>query len=98
MAEPTPLSQEEVQRSLSRLLGWAHSGDAITKTFRFSAYLDGIAFVNRVAEAAEAADHHPDITINYTRITVTLSTHSAGGITPKDFDLAAEIEGLAQSP
>lgn len=94
MPEPTSLSQEEVQGSLSRLPGWARSGDAITKTFRFMAYLDGVAFVNRVANAAEAADHHPDMTLGYKQVAVTLTTHSAGGITQKDFALAAEIEKL----
>ena len=96
MAEPTLLSQEEVQKSLSQLEGWTRLGDQITKLFRFNEYLGGIAFVNRVAEAAEAADHHPDMTLGYKRVTVTLTTHSAKGITEKDFDLAGKIEGLVE--
>jgi 4a-hydroxytetrahydrobiopterin dehydratase len=64
----------------------------ITKTFRFAKFADGIAFVQRVATAADAADHHPDIDIRYTKIRIALSTHDAGGITESDMKLAAEIE------
>lgn len=91
---PELLTPEEVQKNLTQLPGWSRSDDAITKTFSFKAYLDGVAFVNRVAVAAEAADHHPDMTLGYKQVVVTLTTHSAKGITQKDFDLAAEIEGL----
>ena len=75
--------------------GWERDGDAITKTYTFGAYMDGIAFVNGTAEAAEAADHHPDMAVGYKRVTVTLSTHSSGGISQKDLDLAAALEALA---
>jgi 4a-hydroxytetrahydrobiopterin dehydratase len=64
----------------------------ITKTFQFRNFLTGIDFVSAVAKVAEAADHHPDIDIRYTKIVCTLSTHSAGGITQKDLDMAREIE------
>ena len=64
----------------------------ITKTFQFRNFLTGIDFVTQLARAAETADHHPDIDIRYTKIVCTLSTHSAGGITQKDLDLAREIE------
>ena len=90
----TPLNPEEVQSNLSKLRDWSHSGDAITRTFRFKSYMDGIAFVNRVANAAEATDHHPDMMLGYRRVIVTLTTHDANGITQKDFALAAEIDGL----
>lgn len=90
----TPLNPEEVQSNLSKLLDWSYSGDAITRTFRFKSYMDGIAFVNRVANAAEATDHHPDMMLGYRRVVVTLTTHDANGITQKDFALAAEIDGL----
>lgn len=89
------LSDIAIQRELGRLPGWSRRGDALVKSHQFAAFLDGIAFVQRVAEAAEAADHHPDIDIRYTKVTCTLSTHSAGGITQKDLDLAAEIERVA---
>jgi 4a-hydroxytetrahydrobiopterin dehydratase len=91
-----PLSDIEIQRALGALPGWARKGDVITKTFTMPAFMDGIAFVNRIAQAAEAADHHPDVDIRYTRIIVALSTHDAGGITQKDIALAQSIERLAQ--
>jgi 4a-hydroxytetrahydrobiopterin dehydratase len=91
---PELLTSEEVQKNLTQLPGWAQSGDVITKTYSFKAYLDGVGFVNRVANAAEAADHHPDMAFGYKQVVVTLTTHSAKGITKKDFDLAADIEAL----
>jgi 4a-hydroxytetrahydrobiopterin dehydratase len=89
------LSDIAIQRELGNLTGWSRRGDAITKTFQFRNFLTGIGFVSAVAKAAEAADHHPDIDIRYTKVTCTLSTHSAGGITQKDLDLARKID-LAQ--
>ena len=91
----TPLSDIAIQRELSRLPGWSRRGNALTKTYQFPSFLQGIAFVNRVADAAERADHHPDLDIRYTKIVCALSTHDAGGITPKDVALATEIERLA---
>ncbi len=89
------LSDIAIQRELGNLSGWSRRGDAITKTFQFRNFLTGIGFVSAVAKAAEAADHHPDIDIRYTKVTCTLSTHSAGGITQKDLDMAKKID-LAQ--
>jgi 4a-hydroxytetrahydrobiopterin dehydratase len=89
------LSDIAIQRELGNLTGWSRRGDAITKTFQFRNFLTGIDFVSAIAKAAEAADHHPDIDIRYTKITCTLSTHSAGGITQKDLDMARKID-LAQ--
>jgi 4a-hydroxytetrahydrobiopterin dehydratase len=89
------LSDIAIQRELGNLTGWSRRGDAITKTFQFRNFLTGIGFVSAVAKAAEAADHHPDIDIRYTKVTCTLSTHSAGGITQKDLDMARKID-LAQ--
>ena len=89
------LSDIAIQRELGNLTGWSRRGDAIAKTFQFRNFLTGIGFVSAVAKAAEAADHHPDIDIRYTKITCTLSTHSAGGITQKDLDMAKKID-LAQ--
>jgi len=90
------LSDIAIQRELGTLPGWSRRGDVITKTFQFREFLAGIDFVNAVAKAAEAADHHPDIDIRYTKITFSLSTHSAGGITQKDLDLARKIEKAAE--
>lgn len=86
------LSDVEIQRALGKLPGWARRGDAISKTYQFQSFPDGIAFVGRVAEAAEAMDHHPDIDIRYTKVTIALSTHTAGGVTQMDLDLAGKIE------
>lgn len=88
----TKLSDIEVQRALGARSGWTRRGNAITRTFEFPAFLAAIAFVNRIAEVAEKMDHHPDIDIRYTKVTCSLSTHSAGGITQKDFKLAEEID------
>jgi 4a-hydroxytetrahydrobiopterin dehydratase len=86
------LSDIAIQRELGSLPGWSRRGDVITKTFQFKKFLTGIDFVNAVAKAAEAADHHPDLDIRYTKIICSLSTHSAGGITQKDLDLAKKID------
>jgi 4a-hydroxytetrahydrobiopterin dehydratase len=88
------LSDIEILAGLKPLAGWSREGDAIVKRYTFKAFHDGIRFVDRVAAASDAADHHPDIDIRYTAVTMTLSTHSAGGITKKDLELAAEIDRL----
>lgn len=86
------LSDLEIQRALGSLNGWVRRGGALTKTYTFTTFADAIAFVNRVAKLADAADHHPDIDIRYTKVTLALSTHDAGGITQADLDLAGKIE------
>ena len=86
------LSDIAIQRELGNLPGWSRRGDVITKTFQFRNFLSGIAFVDAIAKAAEEVDHHPDIDIRYTKIVITLSTHSAGGITEKDLALAGQID------
>jgi 4a-hydroxytetrahydrobiopterin dehydratase len=90
----TALSDIEIQRELGTLAGWSRRANALTKTFAFPSFMGGIEWLRRVADVAESMDHHPDLDIRYTKITVTLSTHSAGGITPKDFTLARAIEAL----
>ena len=91
------LEKAEIERRLGALPGWAFKDDAISKLYRFKEFMDGIKFLNRVAEMAEAADHHPDVKINYTRITFSCSTHDQGGVTEKDFKLAAQIEEAFQA-
>jgi 4a-hydroxytetrahydrobiopterin dehydratase len=86
------LSDEEIAGRLEPLSGWIRDGDTITRQFTLRAFPDAIAFVVRIAFGAEAADHHPDITINYRRVTVAYTTHSEGGITEKDFEGAAMVE------
>jgi 4a-hydroxytetrahydrobiopterin dehydratase len=91
---PAALSDVEIQRALGALSGWTRRGDALLKTFTFPTFAQGIAFVGRIAQAADAMDHHPDIDIRYTKISISLSTHSAGGITSLDLELARQIDQL----
>ncbi|HEV7993238.1 MAG TPA: 4a-hydroxytetrahydrobiopterin dehydratase [Gemmatimonadaceae bacterium] len=93
---PARLSDLEIQRALGSLPGWSRKGDVLTKTFTWPTFAAGIDFVTRIARAADAVDHHPDIDIRYTKITCALSTHDAGGITDADLSLAGTIESLAQ--
>ncbi|HET6466434.1 MAG TPA: 4a-hydroxytetrahydrobiopterin dehydratase [Nitrospiria bacterium] len=92
------LSSGEIQNKLKALNGWQWSDNAIKKQYVFESFMPAIRFVNRVAELAEAVDHHPDITINYRKVTMGLSTHSAGGLTQKDFALAEKIDGAVAEP
>jgi 4a-hydroxytetrahydrobiopterin dehydratase len=74
--------------------GWVEIDDALERTFELPSFPEAIAFVNRVAELAEAEDHHPDVTISYTKVTLRWTTHSEGGITERDRALAARSAGL----
>jgi 4a-hydroxytetrahydrobiopterin dehydratase len=86
------LDEAAVSERLGRLPGWQQADGAIRKSYRFGSFAAAIDFVDRVAALAEASDHHPDIDIRYTDVTLALSTHSAGGLTRRDFDLAERIE------
>lgn len=90
------LTEQEIAERLKAASGWVQDGNAIRKSFSFAKFADGIRFVDRVAVVADAMDHHPDIDVRYTTVTMVLSTHSAGGVTPKDFELAEKIDGLAR--
>ena len=87
------LSQADVDQRMKDLRGWTLQGDEIVKQYTFKNFPEAIAFVNRLAPKAEAADHHPDILISYKRVTLTYSTHSDGGLTIKDFEGAAMADG-----
>jgi len=89
------LSRAEAEQRVKKLQGWTLDGDSIRKQFTFADFPAAVAFVDRLAPAAEAADHHPDILINYKRVTLTYSTHSEGGLTEKDFAGAAAADGIA---
>ena len=91
----TALSDADISTALEGRPGWARAGDAITKEYAFDSFMDAIGFVDRIAERAEAANHHPDLEIHYNRVVVSLTTHDAGGISQKDFDLAGEIDACA---
>ena len=92
---PTLLSAAEIQQKLDRLDGWALAGDVITAVKKFAGFPEAIAFVSKLVEPAEAAGHHPDIAISYNKVIISLTTHDAGGLTQKDFDLAAQISRLS---
>ena len=85
------LSDDDVAQALKGLDGWERSGDLIARTIRFPDFMAGIQFIHRVAEMAEAADHHPDIDIRYRNVKFALSTHDQGGLTEKDVSLALQI-------
>jgi 4a-hydroxytetrahydrobiopterin dehydratase len=92
------LPDAEITEGLAALTDWRREGDTIVRTVRCPTFLEAIGLVNRVAEAAEAADHHPDILINWRRVTFTLTTHAAGGLSAKDLAMAATIDKLAATP
>ena len=88
------LTEDEIRKTLMSMPGWCYSGNAIHKKFAFQSFMSAIAFVNKIAEAAERANHHPDITINYSQVSISLSTHSEGGVTQKDSQLANTIDKI----
>jgi 4a-hydroxytetrahydrobiopterin dehydratase len=89
------LNEQEQRERLAKLTGWQIEGGELVKTFSFKDFRQALGFVNRVGEAAETAGHHPDIDIRYSRVRLALVTHDAGGLTDKDFELAAIADGLA---
>ena len=92
MANKGRLSPEEVRARVASLTDWGLAGDAIRRRYKCGSFKESIAFVNKVAELAERADHHPDILIEYDKVTLTLSSHDAGGLTERDFSLARSID------
>jgi 4a-hydroxytetrahydrobiopterin dehydratase len=92
----TVLSEDEVRTAVGDIEGWDAAKEEITKEFKFPGFPDAVAFVVRLAFEAEAANHHPDLDVRYNKVRVTLSTHSEGGVTEKDVELARAIQGLAQ--
>ncbi len=89
------LSEEDVRRALESLPGWKLGRGEIVRQYRFATFREAIAFINRLAEVAESANHHPDLENHYNRVRVALHTWSENGITQKDIDLARAIESLA---
>ena len=94
----TKLTGPELKVVLDEMEGWTSLGNVIHRDFTFPGFRAAIRFVNRVADLAEAAGHHPDIEIHYNRVDISLSTHDAGGVTEKDVALAAEIDRVAEPP
>jgi 4a-hydroxytetrahydrobiopterin dehydratase len=89
------LSDAEIEEKLAGLSGWERSGDAIEKSFECGDFVGSVRFVESVVRPAEAMNHHPDLTISWATVTVTISTHSEGGLTASDFELAGKIDALA---
>lgn len=89
------LPDSDIEAFLADHSGWSREDLAITRTFQFDDFNASMGFITRVALAAEKADHHPDIDIRWNKVVLTLSTHSAGGLTQKDLDLAAAADAMA---
>ena len=89
------LTEPEIDERLRGLSGWTREGQQIRKQFAFASFPDAIAFLTRLAFDAEQVDHHPDVTVNYRRVTLVYSTHSEHGLTAKDFDGAATADRVA---
>jgi 4a-hydroxytetrahydrobiopterin dehydratase len=91
----TVLSDSEVQQALEQLRGWKRNHHAIERAFQFANFVQAMDFVNQIAEAAEAVNHHPDILISYNKVTLTLISHDSGGVTQRDIKMAARINDMA---
>ena len=89
---PNTLSPEIIQERMKKIPEWELNKDSISRSFEFDEYQPAIEFVNTVAEIAEEAQHHPDISISYTNVTLVLTTHSKGGLTESDFEVAIRID------
>ena len=89
------LGSNEIEAMLADLDGWERHGDAIVKSFECGDFVGSVRFVDSLVEPAEGMGHHPDVAISWATVTVTISTHSEGGLTAADFELAGKIEALA---
>ena len=94
LANTMPLTPTEIEQEMSTVPQWQQEGQTITRTFEFENFVQAIDFVNKLVEPAETAAHHPDLAISYNKVTVALTTHDAGGLTPQDFELARTISEL----
>lgn len=90
------LDNDEIERRLGELDGWSREGDAIVKRFKRGDFTGAVEMVDRVVPLANDMNHHPDVAISWDTVTVTLSTHSEGGLTAADFELAAKIDALVR--
>ena len=89
------LTQEQLDEGLKELSDWTLNGEAIQRTFGFNDFAAAMSFVTRIADRAEAVQHHPDILVRYNKVTLTLSTHDVGGLSEKDLAFAAECDDFA---
>ena len=90
------MADEEIQARLEGLEGWERSGDSIRKRFTLGDFVASVEFVNQLVAPAEEMGHHPDLEISWNKVTVSLSTHSQGGLTEADFDLAGRIDAIGE--
>lgn len=91
---PELLNQSDIEEKLEGLTGWEKDGDTITRTFEFEDFIESMEFVNKLVNPAETMNHHPDITISYNTVTLSLTTHSEGGLTENDIELAGQINTI----
>ncbi len=91
----TVLSDAEIQQALNHLPGWKLNGKVIERLYRFDNFIKAMEFVNQIAEAAEAVNHHPDIFISYNKVTLSLISHDSGGVTQRDIKMASRINELS---
>jgi 4a-hydroxytetrahydrobiopterin dehydratase len=91
----TVLTGAEITQAIQNLPGWKVSGSTIERVFEFPNFVEAMAFVNRIAEAAEAVNHHPDITINYNKVKLSLISHDSGGVTERDMRMAGKINEIS---
>jgi 4a-hydroxytetrahydrobiopterin dehydratase len=89
------LSDAEIEARIAELPGWERRGKAISKTFECGDFVGSVRFVDAIVEPAEAMNHHPDLAISWDTVTVTISTHSEGGLTEADFELAGKVDALS---
>lgn len=94
MSRRSLLTDPEIASRLAGVPAWTRAGQALERTWNFKDFREALAFINRVGELAEAADHHPDISNSWNRVTLRLTTHDRGGLTSLDFDLAKKIDAL----
>jgi 4a-hydroxytetrahydrobiopterin dehydratase len=90
-----PLSEAEIAAKLKDMPEWKRAGDAIERTWRFATFIEAVAFMNRVFALAEEANHHPDLLSSWTKVRVRFTTHDAGGLTNRDFKMAAKVDRIA---
>jgi len=89
------LGDPEIEAQLAELQGWAREGEAITKTFELADFVGSVELVDRIVAPAEEMNHHPDLSVSWNKVTVSITNHEAGGLTAADFELAQKIDGLA---
>lgn len=89
------LTETEIAEALADLPGWSYDGERISKEFKFKTFMEAIAFIDRIADAAEAADHHPDLENHYNKVIVALRSWDAGGVTKRDIRMAKATEAAA---